>query len=255
MQTKLLGPINNQQGRRYANGALKIRLISLFTSNGEVYEIGTSSGAITFVDLDANGQPINPFADANAPAEEKLGAPIATPDSAANHVQWGIEFPYSEETLVWVPGGQATITIASLLEQAGVTPDDRIALSVAGLNDTTITNPTNGQVLKYQNGQWINAADDGGGGGTTTASREITASTTLTASDDTVRINSTTAAVDATLPAHGGMVGERLRIMWIAGANMARVVGTISGETNFTFLHQYESIDVEATPEGWVAVL
>ena len=68
--------------------------------------------------------------------------------------------------------------------------------SLADLVDVSISNPTNGQVLKYNftSGKWENAAESGGGGGTGTVT-SITAGTGLSGGTittmGTIAINST----------------------------------------------------------------
>lgn len=68
----------------------------------------------------------------------------------------------------------ATVETSAALNKSGnniftlTAQEETSAESLTGLTDTNISNPINGQILKYnaQTGKWENANDSGGGGGT-----------------------------------------------------------------------------------------
>ena len=66
--------------------------------------------------------------------------------------------------------------------------------SISTLDDVVLTNPSNGQVLKYDNGRWVNANESGGGGGGGTVT-SITAGTGL--DGGTINVSGTI-AIDST---------------------------------------------------------
>ena len=73
-----------------------------------------------------------------------------------------------EDTFSFVAGSNITITTDAGEKEITISSSGGSASALNDLSDTTISNPTNGQVLKYNGTTWVNAAESAGGNGSST---------------------------------------------------------------------------------------
>lgn len=100
-------------------------------------------------------------------------------------------FTYTPPTLPTVPTNVSAFTNdAGYVDSAGVTATLG-ASNLTSFADVTITTPSDGQVLKYSSGQWVNAADLTGAGGTGIALSDLSVSVNAAGSANLTYNNTT----------------------------------------------------------------
>lgn len=78
----------------------------------------------------------------------------------------------------------------------------------------------------------------------------VAADYTVTEADQHIRVDSTSAAVDITLPDPRANLGRTWAVKWVAGGNTVRVLGEIDGVTNYTMGMLQDSINFRAVQVG-----
>lgn len=137
------------------------------------------------------------------------------------------------ETMQLTPSGLKVGTALDSVYSTGNAP------SLAALSDTTISTPTNGQVLVYNGTSWVNAAATGGGSGTTLQDNITQTSHGFVVGDVIGYNGSAYFKADATTDANAEVVGivsvvaDANNFTLVTGGYISTLTGLTAGTTYF----------------------
>lgn len=128
---------------------------------------------------------------------------------------------------------------------------DGLGGSLAGLSDTTITNPTSGQVLSYNGSSWVNANSGGGGLSdydfTHTSNATVSTSVTVTFAADTR--GSRMVSTSADLGVFFAVNNSSDNYLWVRNTGSSEIDITINSVT-----HNSSSVSNVYMPSDGISV-
>lgn len=192
----------------------------------------------------------------------------------------------AEDSFTLVAGSNITITTDASEKEITISSTGGGASELNDLSDTLISNPSNGQVLKYDGTNWVNAAESGAGGGSSTFTGLTDTPANLGSPNQVVRVNAggdalefatiteyTNTDVDNHLNVSGASAGEVLswtgsNYAWTAqsggGASASRETETkttasiangASANLSFTTLGlSYSLYSVQTDKASWIRI-